>query len=1096
VERPTLPVRRGGRAGGADPDVEATFGAWHTVRRIAAGGFGTVYEARHTGTDARAALKLLHAKFATSAEMLARFQREVDIIQTLDHPAIVRLLDGGFAADGRPFFCMELLDGQSLSALIHARGRLPLSKVVSVMRPLCEALAVAHARNIVHRDVKAANVMLCGERVVLLDFGIAKISDAFAIELTATNQSLGTPTSMAPEQILGRVIDGRTDVYALGCLAYHAITGQVPFVDDSSDMLQHLHLHARRPRASQLTPVGADVDEVLIRAMAIDPAARFATPALFLEALVACAVANPTALAVTTPQQDPKPSPVETLPRQPRAPTAVLESGMRIAQYELERELGRGGMGVVYVARDVKLGRKVAMKFLSNSSREVADRFLIEARATARCSHDNIVIIHEVDEHDGRPYMVLEYLDGTDLRKVMVNEGRRLPPLRAIELALPIARALVRAHELGIIHRDLKPENVFVTTAGQVKVLDFGIAKAVEGDPTRTPPLGFVGDGMTLTGAGALIGTLPYIAPEQMHDSVDTRSDLWALGVILFELLAGEHPVQPLDRDTLFANLFGSEPVRSVTEVASETPAELVEIVAGCLAKSKEDRPSASEVVRRLEALLPTSASSQRTEPPPVPTTQNVRRPRWGLIAGLALGVVAIGIAIPLVLTRSSGRSETDDRRVAEMFRLAQRGEYVKATQLVEAYLKDHPDDPDVRTLQVLTKWWTTGALFEDDLEIAKRLPTRQRAMAQGIELLTKRKEVDAIGFLETADRDDPNTPELTYALGEAYWHGGKLERGVATLERAFQIDPRWQMALHHVLEFRLARGETAQVRPIVASLRSIDPAAAAAVDCRIAIAERRYADAAKGIAAAIASGLAHPETYTCQIHAELLADDYDAAERTVKVAGDRGEIDLREWGVISLEAELLLYRGQLDEYLEATRGKVTVQRSLALALWRDTDLEVTGYSIAGMRQSPIGMVSWILNSHRMPGIVTDEIYRDYAELEVSAFARGARAELRNDPDTAVAEYRKALATPAKGDVAMLASHHLARVLRQRGDAAGAKAACQDVLAPRVYQGYRALLVPDCRLWSEDPAQWKLLVASWRGGFEHPAVVEARKRLR
>ena len=1091
MEGPTLPVRRGPRADN-DPDVGATFGAWRTVRRIAAGGFGTVFEARHTQTDARAALKLLHAKFAASTEMLARFQREVEIVQTLDHPAVVRLFDAGFGADGRPFLCMELLDGQSLSEVIHARGRLSLAETEVVLSPVCDALAVAHARNIVHRDVKASNVMVCGERVVLLDFGIAKISDAFAIELTATNQSLGTPTSMAPEQILGRAVDARTDVYALGCLAFHALTGRIPFVEDSNTMVQHLHLHARRPRASELAPVGSDVEDVLVRAMAIDAAMRFATPRAFLEALASCTVRQPTALAITTPQAAP---PVARPEPAPRETTFGFAAGMRIAQYQLERELGRGGMGVVYVARDVKLGRLVALKFINNSSRQVNERFLIEARATARCSHDNLVIIHEVDEHEGTPYMVLEYLDGTDLRKVMVAEGRQLLPPRVLELALPIARALARAHELGIIHRDLKPENVLVTTTGQVKVLDFGIAKAVEGQAPRTPLFGFVGDGEHLTSAGALIGTLPYIAPEQLSDGVDTRADLWALGVILFELLAGEHPVQPLDRDHLFANLFDvGTPLRSIGEVVPDLPPELVAVVDGCLVKSKEDRiASASEVVRRLEALLPTSASANRQPEPPA-TTRSVRPRRW-LVPVIGLAILALATTTVLLLLRPASGAGPDERRVAEMFQLAQRGEYVKAGQLVQASLEEHPDHPELLTLQILTKWWTTGALFDDDLELAKRLPARQRAMAQGIALLTKRRETDAIGYLETADRNDPNTPELVYALGEAYWHGGKLERGVTTLERAFRLDPRWQMALHHVLEYRLARGETALARALVELLRPIDPAAAAAIDCRILTAERRYPEAATGVAAAIAKGLAHPETYTCQIEAEILADHFEAAERTLKVASDRGEIDLREWGVTALESELLLYRGQVDAFLEHTRGKVTVQRSLAIALWNATAPEVGGYSIAGMRQSPIGMVSWILNSHQMPGVVNDEIYTDYAELEVSAFARGARAELRNDPDTAIAEYRKAITTPAKGDVLMLASHHLARVLRQKGDLAGARAACADVLAPRVYQGYRALLVPDCRLWSDDPAQSKLLVETWRGSFEHPAVVEARRRL-
>src|SRR6185436_8512297 len=147
-----------------------------------------------------------------------------------------------------------------------------------------------------------------------------------------------------------------------------------------------------------------------------------------------------------------------------------------------------------------------------HASKTVAERFLVEARATAQCSHDNIVIVHEVDEIDGLPYMVLEHLDGQPLRELM--RAGRLPPGRTVELALPIARALARAHVMDIVHRDLKPENVFVTGAGQVKVLDFGIAKA---RGTEAPDL--AGSSMRmldlrLTREGALVGTLPYMSPE------------------------------------------------------------------------------------------------------------------------------------------------------------------------------------------------------------------------------------------------------------------------------------------------------------------------------------------------------------------------------------------------------------------------------------------------------------------------------------------------------------------------------------------------------------------------------------------------------
>lgn len=253
------------------------IGQWIVINSLASGGFGTVYEVRHAQTNEPAALKLLHAHLATSAETLARFDREIRVIGNLRHPNIVRLVDAGFSADGRPYLCMEMLDGEELSRRIEREGALSTAAALEVLEPICEALATAHEMGIVHRDIKSSNIMLCRDgRVVLLDFGIAKISDALAPELTATNQSLGTPSCMAPEQIQGLRADARTDVYALGGLVFHMLTGRMPFQDPSATMTQYLHLHARRPRASGVVAgIPERLDEVISRAMAIEPADRF-----------------------------------------------------------------------------------------------------------------------------------------------------------------------------------------------------------------------------------------------------------------------------------------------------------------------------------------------------------------------------------------------------------------------------------------------------------------------------------------------------------------------------------------------------------------------------------------------------------------------------------------------------------------------------------------------------------------------------------------------------------------------------------------------------------------------------------------------------
>jgi serine/threonine-protein kinase len=264
---------------------------WIVVRVLGGGGFGTIYEARHAATDQHTALKLLHAHLVGSAEIVARFHREATVIGRLHHPSIVELVAVGVSGDGRPYLCMELLDGEDLASLIRRGGPMSGPQALAVLEPVCAALAAAHELGVVHRDVKASNVMVCRGpdgrrgRVVLLDFGIAKLSGALTVELTASHQSLGTPSCMAPEQVHGRAVDARTDVYALGTLAFYLLTGHMPFEDVSQTMTQYLHLHARRPRVSHAAPVPARIDDVIARAMAIEPVERFSDPLSLLAAL-------------------------------------------------------------------------------------------------------------------------------------------------------------------------------------------------------------------------------------------------------------------------------------------------------------------------------------------------------------------------------------------------------------------------------------------------------------------------------------------------------------------------------------------------------------------------------------------------------------------------------------------------------------------------------------------------------------------------------------------------------------------------------------------------------------------------------------------
>ncbi|HEY1556874.1 MAG TPA: protein kinase [Kofleriaceae bacterium] len=274
-----------------------------------------------------------------------------------------------------------------------------------------------------------------------------------------------------------------------------------------------------------------------------------------------------------------------------------LGPGLRIEHYELIRELGRGGMGQVFLARDNRLGRRVAIKFLlGGKSKKFLERFLVEAQATARFQHEHIVTIYGVDEYLGLPYMVLEYVEGTTLAQLA--DGKRLPAGRAIELIVPVVKALARAHAEAIVHRDLKPDNIVVTATGTVKVLDFGVAK-LYGERAATEP------------GTSFVGTLPYMSPEQLGtDEVDHRSDLWAVGIILYQLLAGKHPLDPVTQGRLLGAAAAlDEPMPALADDAPGLPDRLLQAVARCLAKTKAERyASADALLADLEPLLPMRA--------------------------------------------------------------------------------------------------------------------------------------------------------------------------------------------------------------------------------------------------------------------------------------------------------------------------------------------------------------------------------------------------------------------------------------------------------------------------------------------------------
>jgi len=294
--------------------------------------------------------------------------------------------------------------------------------------------------------------------------------------------------------------------------------------------------------------------------------------------------------------------------------------GTTLKHYEIETLLGQGGMGVVYRARDARLGRPVALKVLRAELTSDADRkrrFVQEARAACAVTHPAIAQIYDVDEERGTTFIAMELVEGKSVRALVAD--RELDLAAAMRIAIQVAQGLGRAHAAGIVHRDIKSDNVMVTRDGHAKILDFGLAKRMgfaerDGSGQDRAEL----ETMAQTQVGTVMGTIAYMSPEQARGRpVDRTSDVFSLGVVIYEMVTGELPFRgdsPLD--TLHAIAF--EEIRPVTVVRKNLPFELQRIVNRCLRKKPEDRfPDAAALAAELERLEHDLDSGVRRAIPP-----------------------------------------------------------------------------------------------------------------------------------------------------------------------------------------------------------------------------------------------------------------------------------------------------------------------------------------------------------------------------------------------------------------------------------------------------------------------------------------------
>jgi len=510
----------------------------------------------------------------------------------------------------------------------------------------------------------------------------------------------------------------------------------------------------------------------------------------------------------------------------------------RLGDFEIVREIDRGGMGVVYEARQTSLDRRVALKVLPEEL--TADvtalrRFEREAKALAALNHPNIVTVYDIGESDGVYFISMEFVDGQPLNKLIPRDG--LPLERLLDLAVPLADALSAAHERGITHRDLKPANVVVGKDGRPKILDFGLAKlrrepatgSAEDEQTRT---------LTMTREGALIGTVPYMSPEQVEGRpVDQRSDLFSLGVTFYEMATGHRPFRGDTGAAVISSILRESPP-SVSELRVDLPPDLGRIIGHCLRKDPEHRYQTAKGLRNeLEELRTMSGAWQTSGAAPRPrgTRSNRRRLAGWLLGAVAVVVLAVvgakmlfpAAAPPLV------RSVEARRLFEQGQRYEQRG-YTRtaldfAANSYRDALRHEPDNALIlaRLADVLAK---TQLIQPEPGRVEEIRALSERALAGDAELpaaliasgrlqLLEGDPAAAEAAARRALRQDPQDHEAHIVLGEALIRSDRTEQGMAELRRGIEVGEGhiWaRSALAHALmelgEFDAAAAEYRKV--------------------------------------------------------------------------------------------------------------------------------------------------------------------------------------------------------------------------------------------------------------------------------------------
>jgi serine/threonine-protein kinase len=532
-------------------------GRLEVTRKLGQGRYALVFEAYDRVLQKKIAAKRYPPATSSTPDMVNRFLREAQRISELSHPNLVTIFGIGEDHEGR-YILEELIDGKTLREVLDEKVRIEPARAIEIATQICELLNYAHRKGVVHRDLRPENIFLCPhDQVKVSDFGLrARMSDASSMQGRAVCYA-------SPEMIRSERVDAGTDIYAIGVILYEIVLGETPFPPDTASF-DHLNLSPPFPaKVDRMLP--GFMKKIIERCLEKDRSRRYRSAAQILDELKAAAI----------------------------VPGVIVDD-----RYEIVRELGIGGMGRIYQALDRELDEPVALKVLRSGDAEGRhiERFLREIKMTRKISHPNVVKVFDMGMWKEHRYITMEYIDGMNIEQwVRLRKSLDIP--EAVRLLVDVARGLAAAHALGIIHRDIKPQNILLKDGNVPKILDFGIARGV--------------NGIDMTTTGFVMGSPKYMSPEQVQAMpLDTRTDVYSMGILMYFVFTGREPFVGDTPSVIAYKQIGEAP-RPPHEVNPAVPAWLNALILKALAKDREHRfASAGDLAAALEAGLAEAAKA------------------------------------------------------------------------------------------------------------------------------------------------------------------------------------------------------------------------------------------------------------------------------------------------------------------------------------------------------------------------------------------------------------------------------------------------------------------------------------------------------